>query len=84
LTSIAEPEEVSTEYLHYRQFFVIWEILDRVVEYQAEESTMAVHGATRETKMAWVAEYRVSYLWRSVAHRPVLTMSCQGFDRPSS
>lgn len=61
LTSIAEPEEVATEYLHYRQFFVIWEMLGRVVEYQAEESTMAVHGATREAKTAWVADYRVCF-----------------------
>ena len=61
LISIAEPEEVATEYLHYRQFFVIWEMVARVVEYQAEESTMAVHGATRDAKTAWVTEYRVYF-----------------------
>jgi len=59
LTSVAEPEEVATEYLHYRQFFVIWEMVARIVEYQAEESSMAVHGATRDAKTAWVTEYRV-------------------------
>ena len=65
LTSIAEPEEVATEYLHYRQFFVIWEMVGRVVEYQAEESTMAVHGASRDAKTAWLSEYRVciSRVW---------------------
>lgn len=61
LTAIAEPEGVATEYLHYRQFFVIWEMLGRVVKYQAEESTMAIHGPTREAKAAWVADYRVCF-----------------------
>ncbi|KAF8962886.1 nuclear pore protein 84/107 [Flammula alnicola] len=59
LASIAEPEEVATEYLHYRQFFVIWETIARVVECQAQESTFTQGpGTTRETKAAWVADYR--------------------------
>ncbi|KAG2037080.1 hypothetical protein BDR03DRAFT_957901 [Suillus americanus] len=32
LASIDRPEERATEYLHYRQFFTIWDSLDRVVE----------------------------------------------------
>ncbi|KAH7886730.1 nuclear pore protein 84/107 [Phlebopus sp. FC_14] len=38
LASIDEPEERATEYLHYRQFFNVWELLDRVVECQSLEN----------------------------------------------
>jgi nuclear pore complex protein Nup107 len=62
LTSIAEPEEVATEYLHYRQFFVIWETIARVVDCQAEEGTLVAHGASREVRAAWLTEYRVRTL----------------------
>lgn len=62
LTSIAEPEEVATEYLHYRQFFVIWEAIARVVDCQAEESTLIAHGASREVRAAWLTEYRACSL----------------------
>ena len=34
---ISEPEERATEYLHYRQFFIVWESLERVVAFQALE-----------------------------------------------
>ncbi|KAG1773373.1 hypothetical protein EV702DRAFT_1181131 [Suillus placidus] len=37
LASIDQPEERATEYLHYRQFFSIWDDLDRVVECQTLE-----------------------------------------------
>ena len=56
LTTIGEPEECATEYLHYRQFFMIWETLARVVEYQA----MDVPGMGREARAGWLAGYRVS------------------------
>ena len=62
LTSIAEPEEVATEYLHYRQFFVIWETIARVVDCQAEEGTLVAHGASREVRAAWLTEYRARTL----------------------
>ncbi|KDR66942.1 hypothetical protein GALMADRAFT_147583 [Galerina marginata CBS 339.88] len=59
LASIAEPEEVATEYLHYRQFFVIWETIASVVESQAQEAVITQgKGASREAKAAWLAEYR--------------------------
>ncbi|KAF9530797.1 nuclear pore complex protein [Crepidotus variabilis] len=60
LSSISDPEEIATEYLHYRQFFVIWETIEKVVECQSEESTFMAQGtgATREAKAAWLAEYR--------------------------
>ncbi|PPQ84939.1 hypothetical protein CVT25_004452 [Psilocybe cyanescens] len=59
LSSIAEPEEVATEYLHYRQFFGIWETIDRVTECQALESSVTQgRGASREEKSNWIAELR--------------------------
>ncbi|KAI0067354.1 hypothetical protein BV25DRAFT_1877263 [Artomyces pyxidatus] len=54
LASINEPEEFATEYLHLRQFFVIWDILDRVVECQALEAPQM----TRDTRSAWLRDYR--------------------------
>ncbi|KNZ76179.1 Nuclear pore complex protein [Termitomyces sp. J132] len=54
LAAIGEPEEMATEYLHYRQFFVIWETLDKVVESQALE----VARMNRDTRLAWLDDYR--------------------------
>lgn len=56
LASISEPEETATEYLHYRQFFNIWETLARVVECQALE----VQVMSKDTKAAWLKDYVVS------------------------
>ncbi|KAJ7063608.1 nuclear pore protein 84/107 [Mycena amicta] len=53
LASIGEPEERATEYLHYRQFFVIWETLERVVECQALETPQM----NRSTRAAWLQDY---------------------------
>ena len=55
LAAFSEPEEQATEYLHYRQFFTIWDTLARVVEYQALE----VSQMNRERKLAWLVDYRV-------------------------
>lgn len=55
LASIGDPEERATEYLHYRQFFMIWETLERVVEYQA----LDVPNMNKETRLAWLRDYRV-------------------------
>ncbi|KAJ7221638.1 nuclear pore protein 84/107 [Mycena pura] len=54
LASISEPEERATEYLHYRQFFIIWETLERVVECQALETPQM----NRNTRTAWLEDYR--------------------------
>lgn len=56
LASIAQPEERATEYLHYRQFFTIWETLHQVVECQA----LDVPHTSKETRAAWLSDYRVS------------------------
>ena len=60
LTAIDEPEEIATEYLHYRQLFIIWGTIERIVEWQAQEGTaMQGPAATRDARASWVAEYRV-------------------------
>ncbi|KAJ6620333.1 107-domain-containing protein [Mycena sp. CBHHK59/15] len=54
LASISEPEERATEYLHYRQFFIIWDTLERVIECQALETPQM----NRNTRAAWLEDYR--------------------------
>ena len=56
LSSIKYPEDRSNEYIHYRQFFHVWETLDRVVECQALE----VPQMTKDTRAAWLSDYTVS------------------------
>ncbi|KZT66080.1 hypothetical protein DAEQUDRAFT_813825 [Daedalea quercina L-15889] len=55
LSLVREPEEITTENLHYRQFFVVWESLVRVVECQALESP----SMNRETRVAWLDDYKL-------------------------
>ncbi|KAJ3503194.1 hypothetical protein NLJ89_g8543 [Agrocybe chaxingu] len=57
LATIAEPEEIATEYLHYRQFFVIWDTIARVVDCQSQESSYA-QSSSRDARNAWLGEYR--------------------------
>ena len=57
LGSIPEPEEKATEYLHYRQFFTVWEVLESVVECQSQD----VPGLDREKKTVWLNRYRVRW-----------------------
>jgi nuclear pore complex protein Nup107 len=56
LSAITNPEERATEYLQYRQFFNIWELLDRVVECQSLEVSQVM---SKETKKAWLDDYQV-------------------------
>jgi len=56
LAVISEPEDRATEYLHYRQFFVIWETLEKISNYQ----TAFAPGLTGDEKATWFAEYQVS------------------------
>jgi len=55
LASIDTPEERAIEYLHYRQFFMIWETLDKVVECQALE----VLPMNKDTRSTWLKDYKV-------------------------
>lgn len=59
LSSIAEPEEHATEYMHYRQFFMVWDVLERVVDVGMTEEPR-----TRDEREGWEAEYKVCFfLW---------------------
>ncbi|KAG2341834.1 hypothetical protein BDR05DRAFT_976754 [Suillus weaverae] len=53
LASIDQSEERATEYLHYRQFFTIWDNLDRVVECQSLEVSII----NWDTRAAWLSDY---------------------------
>ncbi|CAL1702971.1 unnamed protein product [Somion occarium] len=55
LNTLREPEVQATEFLHYRQFFMVWEALDRVVQFEAlGESDMA-----SQTRAAWLEDYKI-------------------------
>lgn len=57
LAVMSEPEDRATEYLHYRQFFVIWEILEKVVECEAMN---VPGGLSNEEYATWLNQYRVN------------------------
>ncbi|EGO23158.1 hypothetical protein SERLADRAFT_450816 [Serpula lacrymans var. lacrymans S7.9] len=54
LASIGEPEDRAVEYLHYRQFFNVWEILERVTECQSLEVSVM----NKDTRAAWLKDYK--------------------------
>lgn len=47
------------EFLHYRQFFAVWEVIERVGEVRRMGEGMQVQGVTRETRGEWVRDYEV-------------------------
>ncbi|OCH90763.1 nuclear pore protein 84/107 [Obba rivulosa] len=54
LGRLREPEDRATEYMHYRQFFNVWDILERVVECTALE----VPHMSKEARAEWLEEYK--------------------------
>lgn len=73
LASIGEPEDRATEYLHYRQFFMIWETLDQVVACQALETPHM----DRDTRVAWLDDYTVG---RSSGQSCIMICSLSALD----
>lgn len=55
LAAISTPEERAAEYLDYRQFFIAWETLERVAEYQSLQAPQT----SRDTRGAWLRDYAV-------------------------
>ncbi|KAI0294069.1 nuclear pore protein 84/107 [Multifurca ochricompacta] len=53
LTVITTPEERAAEYLDYRQFFIAWETLERVVE----SGALVTPQMSRDTRAAWLKDY---------------------------
>ncbi|KAF9557921.1 hypothetical protein CPC08DRAFT_819621 [Agrocybe pediades] len=59
LASLTTPEEIATEYMHYNQFFVIWDTIAKVVNVQGQEAAVTQGpSATREAKATWLSQYR--------------------------
>ncbi|TFK77939.1 hypothetical protein K466DRAFT_124153 [Polyporus arcularius HHB13444] len=54
LGTLQDPEDQATEYMHYRQFFGVWETFARVVECQALEQPQM----NKETRVAWLNDYK--------------------------
>ncbi|KAI0653097.1 nuclear pore protein 84/107 [Cubamyces menziesii] len=54
LGTLRDPEEEATEYMHYRQFFGVWDALARVVECEALEQPQM----NKETRAAWLDDYK--------------------------
>lgn len=57
LSSMREPEDRAMEYMHYKQFFIVWEAVERVIQSQSVE----VSHIDKESRLAWLEDYRVSF-----------------------
>ncbi len=55
LSAIREPEERAMEYMHYRQFFIVWDALERVEECEGVEVTHV----NKDSRTAWLEDYKV-------------------------
>ena len=55
LASIDKPEDIATEYMHYRQLFHVWEIFDGIAEITETE---VADEWTKDAKVAWLNEYK--------------------------
>ncbi|KAH9989542.1 107-domain-containing protein [Russula vinacea] len=53
LAAISTPEERAAEYLDYRQFFIAWETVERVIECQTLEAPQM----SRDTRATWLKDY---------------------------
>ena len=54
LGTLQDPEDQATEYMHYRQFFGVWETFARVTECQTLEQPQM----NKETRAAWLNDYK--------------------------
>lgn len=54
LASIDEPEDIATEYMHYRQLFHVWDLFERIAEVTETEITEL----TKDLKNTWLNEYK--------------------------
>ena len=55
LASIGEPEDIATEYMHYRQLFLVWDLFERVTDVSGIEIASEL---TKDAKLAWLNEYK--------------------------
>lgn len=55
LASIDEPEDIATEYMHYRQLFHVWDLFERIAEVSGIEIASEL---TKDARIAWLNEYK--------------------------
>ena len=55
LASIDKPEDIATEYMHYRQLFHVWDLFERIGEITGIDIT---NEPTKDLKAAWLNEYK--------------------------
>lgn len=55
LASIDKPEDIATEYMHYRQLFYVWDLFERIVEVAGIRITNEL---TKDAKVSWLNEYK--------------------------
>jgi len=55
LASIGEPEEIATEYMHYRQLFHVWDRIEDVIEPDDDNEF------TKDAKVAWLKRYKALF-----------------------
>lgn len=53
-----EPYQ-ATEFMHYRKFFSVWEVLERCVEVGNVDLSLTGSRSSRESKILWGEEYKV-------------------------
>jgi nuclear pore complex protein Nup107 len=55
LASIDEPEDIATEYMHYRQLFHVWDLFERIAEMTGIDITNEL---TKDIKVVWLNDYK--------------------------
>jgi len=55
LASVDEPEDIATEYMHYRQLFHVWALFERIADITDIE---IAHELTKDAKVSWLNEYK--------------------------
>jgi len=55
LVPIDEPEDIATEYMHYRQLFFVWDLFERVADVSGKEIASEL---TKDAKVAWLNQYK--------------------------
>ena len=57
LASISEPEDIATEYMHYRQLFLVWDLFEKAVDVATMEIAFEM---TKDAKVGWLNDYRTT------------------------
>ncbi|KAH9940156.1 nuclear pore protein 84/107 [Epithele typhae] len=80
LGTLPEPEDEATEFMHYRQFFAVWDSLARVGECAALEQPQM----NKESRASWLGDYRTLIDQTRDLVLKLLTNDWLVFDTPGS